>query len=437
MKFKTQLQHKEPVIDTDECRIVAVETLEHSQFDHFQKHLLDDYDFIADHAENLYKANESNNCLLVLGEGFDYGILVNSEGSAYARYSAVLPRAKEIFDAQIKRIADYCVYEGTHNTTDGKWTISYDEIFNHFGTEITPNNGIGSPLLDRLKQQEEIDMVIATEDEFEMEYHLEYCPECQQGGLAGAFSLLSLIGCNFEGVHIKCDDSDEETDFIPNFNADTLTEEGKAEFADVLCATVSKISTGHHGAVIHLSGCSFARAKELAKVLRAECSLDEYYRLVAPKPGEVRSPMRTVSQDDMELAVAEHKLWLLDSPKGVQARFENCDLYGLDLRGKELNNAVFSNCRIKDCRFSDAELCFASFCNSRIEHCDFTHATAEDADFTDAFVCDSNLREVQMSGSNLSHAIFEGCNVDCTHMNYSCFVGTAFPDTYIEGAYVR
>ena len=40
-----------------------------------------------------------------------------------------------------------------------------------------------------------------TEDAIEMTYHLEHCPNCQQGGIAGALNLVSLMGCNIYDEH--------------------------------------------------------------------------------------------------------------------------------------------------------------------------------------------------------------------------------------------
>ena len=37
-------------------------------------------------------------CLLVTGEGMEDGVLVESEGSSYARYSAFVPSVKEIME---------------------------------------------------------------------------------------------------------------------------------------------------------------------------------------------------------------------------------------------------------------------------------------------------------------------------------------------------
>ena len=45
---------------------------------------------------SFYEKDGVWHCLLVAGEGMDEGVLVESEGSAYARYSAFVPFAQEI-----------------------------------------------------------------------------------------------------------------------------------------------------------------------------------------------------------------------------------------------------------------------------------------------------------------------------------------------------
>ena len=102
---------------------------------------------------------------------------------------------------KLKRLADYTVREGTEHTTDGRWSVSYDELYYHFGEEITDANENGKLLEEELRQREEINELIMTEDAIEMTYHLEHCPNCQQGGIAGALNLVSLMGCNIYDEH--------------------------------------------------------------------------------------------------------------------------------------------------------------------------------------------------------------------------------------------
>lgn len=434
MYTHTTMSCKEAKIKPEVCNIVAVKELNASAFAHFKDNLLDDYDFIRVHAEELHGSEDGTQCLLVLSEGYPYGILVNSEGSAYARYSGIMPHAREAFNAHLDSIADYCIREGTTNTEDGNWTISYDEIYEHFGTVIDMNNGIGDVLLEKLKQRNEVDIAIATEDEFEMMYHLEHCPQCQQGGLAGAFSLLSLIGCNLDDVHLICEGETVDPEFVPHLDDTTLTEEGKREFADVLSAHVSRMYGCRKGMTVELSGCSMERVRMLSKVLRGDCTLAEYHRYVFPKPGEVRTEMRTLTQEDIDIAAAKHTLWRLDQPEGIQADFRHCDLYGLDLSGKDFNGAVFADCRMKNCRAVDTEFCSASFCNSEIRDCEFDIATAENSDWTDAKIADCSFKQATLTASNFTRAVISGSDVDDAGMRFCCLADTKFPDTYIEGA---
>lgn len=102
---------------------------------------------------------------------------------------------------KLKKLADYAVQEGTEHTTDGRWSVSYDELYYRFGEAVTDTNGNGKLLEEEIRQREEINALIMTEDAIEMTYHLEHCPNCRQGGIAGALNLVSLMGCNIYDEH--------------------------------------------------------------------------------------------------------------------------------------------------------------------------------------------------------------------------------------------
>ena len=98
MKGTTQFRRKEQEMFLDKFRVVAVTTLKPSHFEHFSKHLLDDFSFIERYADRLCVREDGYaDSLLVLSAEGDDGILVNSEGSHYARYSSFLPYAKPLF----------------------------------------------------------------------------------------------------------------------------------------------------------------------------------------------------------------------------------------------------------------------------------------------------------------------------------------------------
>ena len=100
-----------------------------------------------------------------------------------------------------REIADVLVREGTSQTTTGRWSVGFEEIQNRFGLDLSADSDAGRLIVIALKQEEEINELIMTEDAIEMTYHLEHCPNCQQGGIAGALNLVSLMGCNIYDEH--------------------------------------------------------------------------------------------------------------------------------------------------------------------------------------------------------------------------------------------
>lgn len=101
-----------------------------------------------------------------------------------------------------REIADVLVREGISQTTTGRWSVSFEEIQNRFGLDLSADSDAGRLIVIALKQEEEINELIMTEDHIEMSYHLEYCPSCNQGGASGMGSVFSLLGCNIYDDHL-------------------------------------------------------------------------------------------------------------------------------------------------------------------------------------------------------------------------------------------
>lgn len=102
----------------------------------------------------------------------------------------------------LKEIADALVQEGISQTTTGRWSVGFEEIQNRFGLDLSADSDAGRLIVIALKQEEEINELIMTEDHIEMSYHLEYCPSCNQGGASGMGSVFSLLGCNIYDDHL-------------------------------------------------------------------------------------------------------------------------------------------------------------------------------------------------------------------------------------------
>ena len=94
--MRAVFMRKEPEIDTKEFQVEKVITLPSEQYAYFTQHLMKEHDFIKENVDLMYEKDGVWHCLLVAGEGMNEGVLVESEGSAYARYSAFVPFAQEI-----------------------------------------------------------------------------------------------------------------------------------------------------------------------------------------------------------------------------------------------------------------------------------------------------------------------------------------------------
>ena len=65
---------------------------------------------------------------------------------------------------KIWQLADYAVRECCDHSENCHWTVSYDELYYHFGAEVSDTNENGRLLEEELRQREEINELIMTED---------------------------------------------------------------------------------------------------------------------------------------------------------------------------------------------------------------------------------------------------------------------------------
>ena len=100
MNIKAIFHRKEPELDLKDCVFERAVFLPDDQYRKFQKNVLDDYDFISQYRDEMYQEGDTVHCILVKGMNSSDGILVNSEGSGYARYSAYLPAAQAFLNEQ-------------------------------------------------------------------------------------------------------------------------------------------------------------------------------------------------------------------------------------------------------------------------------------------------------------------------------------------------
>ncbi len=94
--MRAVFSRKEPEIVANEFKVEKVIVLPENDYLYFAENLMKQYDFIEKNVELMYEQSGVWHCVLVTGDGTDEGILVESEGSAYARYSAFVPSISDI-----------------------------------------------------------------------------------------------------------------------------------------------------------------------------------------------------------------------------------------------------------------------------------------------------------------------------------------------------
>jgi len=81
------------LIPQDEFVIEKVVVIDKDLFECFIHDPLNDYVFIKENLEHMYcDQDEVFHCIYVTSESHDFGILVESEGYSYGRYTAYLPK---------------------------------------------------------------------------------------------------------------------------------------------------------------------------------------------------------------------------------------------------------------------------------------------------------------------------------------------------------
>lgn len=148
MKINVPFRRKDTEIETSPCIVERTVELPSELFKHFSENLLNDYDFILENIDSMYQdKNGVSHCLLVLGEGRNDGILVESEGSAYASYSAFVPNARSLvnyelypslktFTDEMCRTVDKFTKKAVNGQIDCQYGIDLNEIrrqFRHIG----------------------------------------------------------------------------------------------------------------------------------------------------------------------------------------------------------------------------------------------------------------------------------------------------------------
>ncbi len=99
LKLNVSLVRKESEFRTKSCVVEKAIAVSHDEFDDLKRYPLRDNKLIAENADLMYcDSDDIYHCLLIYDEENGDGLLIESEGTAYARYAQYIPRAKEFVE---------------------------------------------------------------------------------------------------------------------------------------------------------------------------------------------------------------------------------------------------------------------------------------------------------------------------------------------------
>lgn len=176
LNLKAVFTRKAGDYPTSDCVIEKIVELPENEYKYFKTAPLRDMSFIAENTDLMYRdPNGIYHCLLVLGEGCSDGVLIEAEGYNYARYSSFMPGAREFVTARLSQLADQIIKESTQNTSNGTWSIYFDEIQKRYHVPVSESNGVGSMLKNILEARPELAEIEPMKDGFDMVFYLDYC----------------------------------------------------------------------------------------------------------------------------------------------------------------------------------------------------------------------------------------------------------------------
>lgn len=196
MIVRAVAQWREPEILAPPWEIVHTVELPPGEFRKFKEDLLQAQPFIMEHANDLYVDNSGlTHGMLVLCAGIDDGILVNSEGFAYARYAAYLSGARTLslmnrypslhdFCVGMESLVEKYVQQALAGQEDGSFTLSYSDLDAEVERRVHDEDMVNFDrqlFLNMLSERPEFDEVETTQNEIYLTIAPEFVQEQAPG----------------------------------------------------------------------------------------------------------------------------------------------------------------------------------------------------------------------------------------------------------------
>lgn len=336
MKINVPFRRKDVEIEAEPCMVEKTVELPADLFAYFSRNLLDDYDFILENIDCMYQDKDGvNHCLLVLGEGQDDGILVESEGNSYARRSAFVPNVRQLWQQQMaydpvltefcekmQSAADGIVRDALQQHQDGMYRVLIDDINLNLGD--LP--GSMEFLYEMLRNRPELAEMQDFRDEIFLQLKPEYIPAEEK-----------------EYRHL----TEEQINVMCAKHLLWLYDEGgeQADFSD--CA-LTDINLSHR----NLNNAVFAGAKLCGTALQ-ETELCFADFTGAHMDG---CNARNITADEAIFKDAVIRNCDFSGALMMHCNFSGADLTGTTMKNARMQNACFDRAKVPDSVFEQADV---------------------------------------------------------------------------------
>lgn len=267
MQMKIQFERKPDSFVLRNFIIEETVSVSKEQFEQLLCKPQKNWTFIEEHKERMFQDTEGvYHCMLIVGEGRTDGLLVNSEGSSYARYAAYVPETAVLQYPSLAKLNHGLIEVADAVRTKGA-IGEMQETWLH-----------DNPAL-RIVFQEMMQGIVQADATVIGNNQAQQKKQC----------LRELIRSPMENLHLIHKEIETVPATIIELSDATLTSEGKHAWSDVLDAPVCRVYSGYWGLQVELEGISPSRLEDFSYMLAGYCS-DRDYRLWVADEDDIQAP---------------------------------------------------------------------------------------------------------------------------------------------------
>lgn len=174
-------------IAPEQVKIEKVIHLPEFLYRHFLERPFAAYSFIKENGDQMYVDQAGQrHAILVMGEGHADGVLVESEGSSYARYASYMPHATVLAYSPLQELAealseltDFLARSNQDVRSDWFCRMDFENIERKSGIPFAENPALQALLKNMLIEREEVQEARLENGQLVLEYQKEFQPEIE------------------------------------------------------------------------------------------------------------------------------------------------------------------------------------------------------------------------------------------------------------------